>query len=88
MNKIKLITFELSAVPAYSLKMLGAIAAAYIAFGVNEDLANQYILLRGTEYTVAEDPSMFYLNIIKRLSFIAFFLYLAIWGIRAKKAST
>ena len=85
MKQIKLITFELPSMIAYLSKLVAIIATGYFAHQVYIDFSNEFVVRRGTEYSLDDSPTSFSLTIIKKFSFITLSVYLAFWGIKVRK---
>lgn len=81
MNRLSSARIKLPKTLAWSLKLLAMLLFAYFLYDVYVDISREYVVRRGWQYTLDEDPRSFYINIIKRVTISFVCLYLAIWGI-------
>lgn len=81
MNRLSSARIRLPKTLAWSLKLLAMLLFAYFLYDVYVDFSREFIVRRGWQYTLEEDPRSFYINIIKRVTISFACLYLAIWGI-------
>jgi len=88
LNEIKLIKVR---VPKYwdvLLKIIAAVFCCYFLYDVFVDISREYVVRRGSTYTLQQDPVSFYINIAKRIVIAVALLYLSVWGVVRAEENT
>lgn len=87
MKEIKLIKAEIIPILAWPMKLIAVAVGLYFLNDIYIDILNEYVVRRGSTYTLEDSPIGFYLNIAKRGLFSIIAFYFALWGIKLKKGN-